>query len=143
MVLVATLSLSTVYGVATAVRPTGSRAPEPAPAATPGRTRAETSAAEWYVCAERLREQRDFAFAAEAYQRVLAAEPYHREALFWAAICLASADDHKAVAEFMERLVVSHAKLSVEIFDRPEFARYRNAPDMVALYQEARSQARD
>jgi len=104
-----------------------------------GRAGAET----WFACGRQLYEQKRFGQAAEAFQRALELEPYHREAIFGQALALAGNGDEKALRAFLGGLVVSDAKLAVNLFARPELAGVAGKPEFRSLAEEARNQASD
>lgn len=97
----------------------------------------------WFAYAEQLRAGGKPMPAADAYQRVLDKEPYHREARFWTAICLADSGNVPQLEAYMGRLVLSEAKLAVEVFHRRELAPYMTSPQISALLEQAKDQARD
>lgn len=147
LVLMASLALAGAYAMS------GLRGASPDPAASGssadvvGRERSivagRADAGTWFAYAEQLRAEGKPAMAADAYQRVLEKEPYHREARFWTAVCLAESANTQRLEKYMEKLVSGEAKLAVEIFQRRELAPHMSSPRMSALLEQARDQARD
>lgn len=93
--------------------------------------------------AEALRKELRYGEAAAAYAMVLEREPYHREARFQRAWCLAAAGEKEAFYGVMQDLVISEAKLSVDLFDATVARAWLSEPRFAALVREARSQAMD
>jgi tetratricopeptide (TPR) repeat protein len=101
------------------------------------------AAGTWFARAEALRAAGDPARAAEAYARVLEREPYHREARFRRAWCLAAAGDKEAFYAVMSELAVSDAKLAVDLFEAPVAKAWLAEPRFAELVKEARAQSLD
>lgn len=102
-----------------------------------------TSSKLWLQYARALQSANEYSRAAEAFRLVLKNEPYHNEALFQRAICLAQAERPVQLKEYMSELVLTHAKLAEEVFEREELNKFCELPEFKELVQEAKSQALD
>lgn len=103
----------------------------------------DADATAWYAYAGKLEELRQFDHAAQAYQRVLELEPYHRQAKLHAALVLAQLGDAERYLAYLSNLTIADPKLAADIFARPESQGYLSQPRFAALAREARSQAMD
>ncbi len=100
-------------------------------------------AATVFARAEGLRKDLRYGDAATAYAKVIEREPYRREARFHHAWCLAAAGEREAFYGVMQDLVISEAKLSVDLLDSPVAKVWLSEPRFAALVREAHAQAKD
>lgn len=138
----AILAVFVGLGVLYAAGPALSRA-RPDGTARPAGPAGTTDAATALARAEALRKDLRYTEAAAAYAKVLEREPYHREARFQRAWCLAAAGEKEAFYGVMQDLVIGEAKLSVDLFDTTVARAWLSEPRFAALAREARSQAMD
>jgi hypothetical protein len=103
----------------------------------------DKSAATWLAYANALSDAKQYSRAADAYKQVLAQEPFKREARFQYGIMLAQADRADDFYDFQKDLVYSEAKLSVELFERPETQKFLADERFKLLSAEAKNQAMD
>ena len=103
----------------------------------------KTEVTTWLGSADRLRRQRHYPEAAEMYQKILAREPYHREARFQQAWCLAAAGEKETFYLLMRDLVIRDARLSVDLLNCAVCKAFLKELRFQALLQEAQSQALD
>lgn len=99
--------------------------------------------ATWLQYGQRLFEEKRYAHAAAAYARVLAIDPYERQANLQSALALALAGDADAFHDFMRDLILRDPRLAENIFGRPESQTYLTAPRFVSLVKQAHVQAMD
>ncbi len=102
-----------------------------------------TDAGAWFNYGQRLRRDQKFGPAATAFRKVLEIEPYHREARIFAATTLAQAGERDELRAYMGELILSNAKMAVDLFDRPELQPYLADPHFLAMQKDARGQALD
>ncbi|MFZ4694321.1 MAG: hypothetical protein ACOYMV_04260 [Verrucomicrobiia bacterium] len=100
-------------------------------------------AATVFARAEELRKNLRYREAATAYAKVIEREPYRREARFQHAWCLAAAGERDAFYGVMQDLVISEAKLSVDLLDSTVAKAWLSEPQFAALVREAHAQAMD
>ncbi len=100
-------------------------------------------AATVFARAEELRKNLRYREAATAYAKVIEREPYRREARFQHAWCLAAAGERDAFYGVMQDLVISEAKLSVDLLDSTVAKAWLSEPRFAALVREAHAQAMD
>jgi tetratricopeptide (TPR) repeat protein len=103
----------------------------------------QADAATWFHYGERLREAGRFSHAAQAYKKVLELEHYHAEARFNCALALAQSGNGEEFYFFMEDVTRDYPKRAVDIFDRPEVARYLSEPRFQEMRREAQNLAMD
>jgi hypothetical protein len=97
----------------------------------------------WLQYAQRLNATGRFLHAEMAYRQVLQRQANHKQAQFELACLLAKAGKTEEFYAAMRDMVVSEAKLAVDVFGRPECQQYLDAPRFIALVNEAKTQAMD
>jgi tetratricopeptide (TPR) repeat protein len=97
----------------------------------------------WLLYAQRLQEDRRFAHAAMAYQRVLESDPYSRTANLQCALAYALAGDAAGLHAFVTHLLLIDPRLAVDILTRPETQPFQTAESFQRLLTQARAQALD
>lgn len=97
----------------------------------------------WLRYAQGLAESGQFERAAQAGQKVLSIQPYHREARIAIALYLARANDRAGLLKYMRGLTYEDAKMAVDLFDRQELAPWSGDEAFIALRREARQQSMD
>lgn len=103
----------------------------------------QADATTWFHYGERLREAGRFTHAAQAYKKVLESEPYHPQARFNCALALAQSGDADEFYAFMDDVTRNFAKRAVDIFERPEVARYLSQPRFQEMRRDAQNLAMD
>ncbi|MFH1022342.1 MAG: tetratricopeptide repeat protein [Planctomycetota bacterium] len=99
--------------------------------------------ATWFAYAEGLRAAGRLAHAAEACRKALELDPFHREARFLRGATLADRGDADALHAYLYDLVLSDAKLTLDLLERPACHPFLADPRFAALHEEARRQAMD
>jgi tetratricopeptide (TPR) repeat protein len=103
----------------------------------------DRAAATWYAYGQALADAGQFEKAAAAFREVLAIEPTKRDALFQCGVALARAGNADGFYAFQKDLVITEAKLALELFDRPEARQFLAEDRFTTLVTEAKSQAMD
>ena len=93
--------------------------------------------AAWLTYATKLQALGRFSRAEIAYKSFLESDPYNRQARLQCAICVALAGSGDDFAEFMKGTILVDPKLAVDIFGRPEAAKYLGEERFKALQREA------
>lgn len=108
-----------------------------------GKKDGKLTPATWRAYGEALAEAKQFTRAAAAFKQVLALDPFQRDAKFQCGLALAQAGVSDDLYAFLKDLVLSEAKLAVELFDRAEMQRYLGEERFASLAKEAKNQAMD
>ena len=103
----------------------------------------DVNADTWLEYAQRLQQEKRFANAAQAYNRVLEDDQYHHTANLQCALVLAQQGNAEPFAAFMTRLILIEPRLAEDIFGRPEAQRYLTNPRFQELVNQARVQSMD
>ncbi len=99
--------------------------------------------ADWQHYADKLRQLKQPARAAVAYQRALEGDPYNRDARLACATCLAQAGDADPFYAFMRSTLLVDPKLTLSVLGRPEAAAYMTADRFQTLHRDAVAQSLD
>ena len=126
--------------------------------ARPGQARGTTSSLEqleraiaksdagpdvWFDYAQGLSGAGRFLHAEMAYRQVLQRQPTHKQAQFELACLLAREGKSEEFYAAMRDMVITEAKMAVDVFGRPECQKYLDAPRFEALVNEAKMQVMD
>jgi cytochrome c-type biogenesis protein CcmH/NrfG len=107
-------------------------------AAEPG-----AGAATWRDFGRALQAAGRHGHAAQAYRRAIALDPYASEPRIGLAVALAADGDREALFAHLGELLLTDARLALQVFSRPAIARYAEDPRYAEGLAEARSQAVD
>jgi tetratricopeptide (TPR) repeat protein len=97
----------------------------------------------WMLYAQRLLQEKRFAHAAAAFQRVLETDPYSREANLGAASALALTRDSEALHTFLSHMLVVEPRLLLDFLGRPEAAPFMSEERFKLLQARSHAQSLD
>ena len=97
----------------------------------------------WMLYAQKLLQEKRFAHAAAAFQRVIETDPYSREANLGAASALALSRDSEALHTFLTHLLVVEPRLLLDFLDRPEAAPFMSEERFKLLQSRSHAQSLD
>ena len=98
----------------------------------------------WRDYGDRLVESRKFARAADAYRKALELAPSQRELRIKLAVALAGGGQEEELYNYMRELITRNdSKLVLELFDKPELAKYLAQDQFLSLQTDARNQSVD
>ncbi len=101
------------------------------------------TAAVWEEYGHRLYDAKQFARAAQTYQKVIEIEPYDRPARFQCALAFAASTDADGLLAFLRSQLHVEPKLVAELLDRTELQAFLADARFASLRTEARAQAMD
>ncbi len=91
----------------------------------------------WLKYGQALQSVKRYSDAAVAYDQVLKADPYQRDARLQCSICRAILGDKDVFCKFMEESVAVDPKLAKAIFERPDMAGFLSEKRFEKLNQAA------
>jgi len=97
----------------------------------------------WMAYADRLLQERRYAHAAAAYERVLETDPYSWTANLQCATALGQAGAADPFHDFLTRLLSREPRLALDILSRPVAQSYLRAERFQLLLQRAKAQSMD
>ena len=110
---------------------------------TEGKTDKGVSAETWGAYADALVNAKQFGAAADAYKEVIALQPGKRDPRFQCGLALAQAGAADPFYDFLKEMVYSDAKVTEDLFARPEAQPYLKEERFASLAKEAKNQAMD